>query len=289
MPPAAPGGDTDAEYRRGVRRNERDQLGFTFPAEESADTLAPADETQATLAEAKASQSRSKTQTQTQAQTNAGTKTQTATGTQTAASRQGPRPDPFDGMVVEEGTGGTTGGDESSSYDSGTHWSADSEVETEANTWVEVYKQAANFGRRAMAMCIDGAVFLVLFGILVYALQRGGDFQILRTANVPAYLFLLVLHGFYFTFFHAATGQTPGKMLFGIRVVSTYGGNLLSPWDAFMRWIGYFLSAAPAGLGFLWAILDQDDRALHDRFAKSVVVLASSEKAAGDDAARLTP
>src|SRR5690606_27641101 len=177
------------------------------------------------------------------------------------------------------------GEDDDSSYGSGTHWAE--EPTAGGNTWIEVYRLASGFGRRAAAMAIDSAVFLGVFGILVFVLQTGGqDFSLLSSTFVPAYVFVLVLHAFYFTFFHAVLGQTPGKMIARIRVVSAYDGDLLAPWDSFMRWIGYFLSGLPAGLGFLWSILDNDDRAWHDRWAKSVVVLVDSHVDAAGEASQ---
>lgn len=163
---------------------------------------------------------------------------------------------------------------DSDPYDSGTQWS--DEPSTPDNTWIEVYRLASGFGRRASAMLVDTVFFAALAGLLLAIVGIPTDGAWLRPAYIPIYLFLLVLHGFYFTFFHAVLGQTPGKLLLRIRVVDSRGGGLLSAWDSFVRWIGYFLSALPLGLGFFWSLLDNDDRAFHDKWAHSVVVLVDS-------------
>ena len=62
------------------------------------------------------------------------------------------------------------------------------------------------------------------------------------------------------------------------QVVDVRDAGLLLPWDSFMRWLGYWVSALPFGLGFLWSIFDDDDRAWHDRWAKSVVVVVDSAR-----------
>ncbi len=178
------------------------------------------------------------------------------------------------GAASEWATGGGNREDDSS-FQSGTHVFDD--APSDSNTWIEVYRLASGFGRRAGAFLLDSAFFIVLFAVLLYALQPEKDISLLRTSYVPAYVFLLVLHGFYYTFFHAVLGQTPGKMAFGIKVVSIHSGEALAPWDAFLRWLGYFFSALPAGLGFLWSLIDNDDRAWHDKWAQSVVVVTASQ------------
>jgi len=79
------------------------------------------------------------------------------------------------------------------------------------------------------------------------------------------------LHMVYFTVFHAWFGQTIGKMIMGIRVV-TMGNRLIPPSVAFLRWSGYVLSSIPLAAGFLWSVLDKDHCAWHDRLAMTRVV-----------------
>jgi len=65
-------------------------------------------------------------------------------------------------------------------------------------------------------------------------------------------------------------GQTPGKWLFGIRVVAL-GGGKVGLVRAFIRLGGYLLSALPFYLGFLW-VLGPERRGFHDRLAGTEVV-----------------
>ena len=78
-------------------------------------------------------------------------------------------------------------------------------------------------------------------------------------------------HGYSFT---QGQGQTIGKRMMGVRVVKI-NGKPLGWGDAFLRcWIGYLLSAAPLGLGFVWAIVDENKRGWHDLIADTQVVQA---------------
>jgi uncharacterized RDD family membrane protein YckC len=65
-------------------------------------------------------------------------------------------------------------------------------------------------------------------------------------------------------------GQTPGKWLFGLRVVPV-GGGRLTVRQALLRVAGYALSALSFYVGFLW-VLGPQRRAWHDRLAGTEVV-----------------
>ena len=69
----------------------------------------------------------------------------------------------------------------------------------------------------------------------------------------------------------AGKGRTPGKWLFGLRVVRL-DGEPLTFWDAFSRAGGYAGSASTFGLGFLEARWDPNRQALHDKVSRTVVL-----------------
>jgi uncharacterized RDD family membrane protein YckC len=57
----------------------------------------------------------------------------------------------------------------------------------------------------------------------------------------------------------------------GIKLISEEGGDV-GVWDAFLRWFGYFISAAVMLAGFFWAIFDSEGQAWHDKIAGTYVV-----------------
>ena len=75
----------------------------------------------------------------------------------------------------------------------------------------------------------------------------------------------------YFTLLHSLGGKTLGKIFMGIRVESNQGKRL-SFGVSFLRFVGYLPSFLPLGIGFLWAVLDKDQAAWHDKLADSRVV-----------------
>ena len=68
-----------------------------------------------------------------------------------------------------------------------------------------------------------------------------------------------------------AGGQTVGKMLVGIKVVST-DGSPITIGKAVLRYIGYIVSSLIVCLGFLWVIWDADKQGWHDKIAGTYVV-----------------
>ena len=87
----------------------------------------------------------------------------------------------------------------------------------------------------------------------------------------PLVAFLLVQNGGYLVAFTAG-GQTLGKMLAGIKVVSEGPELPVDLGRATLRTALWLLLAIPAGLGFLTALFSSDGRGLHDRFAQTRVV-----------------
>jgi len=141
---------------------------------------------------------------------------------------------------------------------------------------------------RGLALALDAGLISVLVAALlassaaafVWAARHLGPAadpaSLLRLAVVMAPLALCfslpVLSLAYFTCFHGLSGSTPGKMLLGLQVRSLCGGRL-GCGRAFLRSVGYLLSAIPLAMGFLWAG-GSERLAWHDLMAGSEVLRA---------------
>ena len=78
--------------------------------------------------------------------------------------------------------------------------------------------------------------------------------------------------GLYFTLFLTWwEGHTPGKKLFGIRVVRL-DGNPITLWMAFERFGGYAAGVATGLLGFFQVFWDANRQGIHDRIAHTAVI-----------------
>jgi len=134
----------------------------------------------------------------------------------------------------------------------------------------------ATVGARLVAVVID---FLILASVdvaAVYFTMRicgiGVD-ELGILPRAPLVAFLLIQNGGYLVAFTAG-GQTLGKMLAGIKVVSAEPRSSLDLGRAFVRELVWLVLAVPAGLGLL-TVLSRDRRGIHDRFAGTRVVRAS--------------
>jgi uncharacterized RDD family membrane protein YckC len=81
----------------------------------------------------------------------------------------------------------------------------------------------------------------------------------------------LVLGVIYEVYFLTAHAATPGKMVFGLRVIRADGGPL-SPMLALGRHFALWLSGFILMIGYIMAAFDPEKRALHDRICETRVI-----------------
>ena len=134
----------------------------------------------------------------------------------------------------------------------------------------------ASVGARFVAVVIDLLILAAVdIGVVYFTMQICGigidELGILPRA--PLFAFLLIQNGGYLVAFTAG-GQTLGKMLAGIKVVSAEPRSSLDLGRAFVRELVWLVLAVPAGLGLL-TVLSRDRRGVHDRFAGTRVIRAS--------------
>jgi uncharacterized RDD family membrane protein YckC len=132
--------------------------------------------------------------------------------------------------------------------------------------------RAAGFWIRAVALVID----LVIVGFVKLSLEfiagrrYGAEVEQAWSFQTTIVLFTLLFTAAYTTLLHTWLGQTVGKSVVGVRVVAVDGRGLAGG-PAFLRYLGYYVSLATFGFGYLMAALRRDKRALHDLIAGSRV------------------
>lgn len=83
----------------------------------------------------------------------------------------------------------------------------------------------------------------------------------------------LVFMGSVFILFWIYKNSTPGKMLFKSVIVDANTLSAPSTSQNIIRYLGYFLSFLPLGLGFLWIAVDKRKQGWHDKLAGTVVII----------------
>ncbi|MFA6282679.1 MAG: RDD family protein [Desulfurivibrionaceae bacterium] len=141
--------------------------------------------------------------------------------------------------------------------------------------------QYAGFLARGMALGIDILLTHLLYFCCLCAVATAlWALSPHWTVLIPSILLCLLLFlltfplfvAVYFLALHGWQGQTIGKMFMGLRVVRTDGGEV-TPGIAFLRFIGFFLSILPFGLGLFWSLADREKCAWHDHVAATRVVM----------------
>lgn len=130
----------------------------------------------------------------------------------------------------------------------------------------------AGFWIRGVALLIDVLVWSLVRLSLDVVANRLWRLEIEGTPFFQAMLgfFTLLFTALYTAVLHALDGQTLGKLAVGVRVVGIDGERL--PFGAaLLRWVAFWLSLGPLGLGFVMAGLRRDKRSLHDLVAGSRV------------------
>jgi len=140
------------------------------------------------------------------------------------------------------------------------------------------------FWKRTLAFLVDKIIlfFICLLFLLVGLSALNTGFNGLEPGKSMG-RFSLIYYGMthllgmlYFTYFHGTTGQTPGKMLFGLQVIQS-SGEKMTPGIAFLRWVGYIFSGLIFYLGFLWIAFDGKKQGWHDKIAGTVVIYRQEE------------
>jgi uncharacterized RDD family membrane protein YckC len=142
----------------------------------------------------------------------------------------------------------------------------------------EPARQTAGLFARLIAVVIDLLILLIVDVAAVYLTMKLCGitfFELGILPKAPLLGFLVLENGGYLVGFTAG-GQTLGKMVMGIRVVSSDEHQPLGVGRALERTLLWAILAAPAGLGFVTAFFSPDRRGLHDRLAGTRVVRASA-------------
>lgn len=124
----------------------------------------------------------------------------------------------------------------------------------------------------AIILAIGQGILMAIFGLSSFMTQSGGGSQVsIGALQIIGFILILVWDIGYFVYFWSSSGQTPGKMIMGIKVVSVDGGPV-SVGKAIVRLIGYAISGIVIYLGFLWIIWDKEKQGWHDKIASTYVV-----------------
>jgi uncharacterized RDD family membrane protein YckC len=136
------------------------------------------------------------------------------------------------------------------------------------------------FWIRFVAYFIDGVILSILRYIVTIPLglepfwnpRRMSGFEFSTYFGIAPAISLAIGLAYYI-YFWTQHGATPGKMIFGLKVVRPDGGPI-STGQAVGRYFAYILDSIIIFIGFMMAGWDDQKRALHDRLCDTRVVKA---------------
>jgi uncharacterized RDD family membrane protein YckC len=149
--------------------------------------------------------------------------------------------------------------------------------------------RAAGVTRRLLAAVIDAALVLsvaigaTLLAALALGVSLPGSKELgpdlvlagLLDRNPMALGALGLVAGMsalYQIYLGGILGQTAGKRLLRLRVISSRG-SAPGPLLGCVRFVALLLSLLPVGFGWLWCLFDRERRALHDHLAGTYVIV----------------
>jgi uncharacterized RDD family membrane protein YckC len=135
-------------------------------------------------------------------------------------------------------------------------------------------ERTASVGARLAAAAIDLVILFAIDAVVLYFTIQICGLSVSELAILPMgplVAFLIFQNAGYLVAFTAG-GQTLGKMVAGVKIVSTSSEEPIDLGHSALRTLVWVLLAAPAGLGFLTTLFSADRRGLHDRCAGTRVV-----------------
>lgn len=137
----------------------------------------------------------------------------------------------------------------------------------------DVERLKAPFLLRCGALLVD---YILIVSIPVVSLLLSRIFQndpskFLKNAEM-GWLILILFAVTNFVIFPMLNGQTVGKFLTGLRIVTTAGAAPSFSRLLVRHLIGYPLTLLTFGLGFLFSVFNYKGRALHDFLSGTIVV-----------------
>ena len=122
---------------------------------------------------------------------------------------------------------------------------------------------------RALAGALDAAVLTIASGVFIGTFYLlGGVLPTQPKAAAGLTLAAGILAVFYLFVYIFYAGETPGMQWTGQRLID-FEGHRPRPARRLVRALGALLSAAALGLGYLWALIDEESLTWHDRMSQT--------------------
>lgn len=122
---------------------------------------------------------------------------------------------------------------------------------------------------RGLAMALDTSMIVMAAGLFVVTFQLAGGEVVLNARTIPVFTGAALVFGFFYYFlFAVANGDTPGMRWTQLRLLD-FDGHPPDCDQRIHRLFAKCLSFLAAGLGVLWALVDEEKLAWHDHISRT--------------------
>ena len=133
-----------------------------------------------------------------------------------------------------------------------------------AGFWIRV---GASLIDTALVVCVTLPILVAIYGWTYFDASKMGT-----TAGFADFLISWVAPAIAIVAFWLYKQATPGKMALSMKVVDAKTGRTLTIGQSIGRYLGYFVSTIPLGIGLIWVAFDPKRQGWHDKLAGTVVV-----------------
>lgn len=122
---------------------------------------------------------------------------------------------------------------------------------------------------RMIAAAFDASMVLIAVGLFLGIFFLSGGMLMLSKENAPFLISVGLLLGLFYRFLWVlGNGETPGMRFAGLRLVN-FDGRAPDRDQRAFRQVSSLLSFLSAGLGLVWALVDEENLAWHDHISKT--------------------
>jgi uncharacterized RDD family membrane protein YckC len=146
---------------------------------------------------------------------------------------------------------------------------ANPQVGTEVHAVIYCDAPVALPAHRLIAAAFDASMVLIAVGLFLGIFFFSGGMLMLSKQNAPFLIAVVALLALFYRFLWAlGNGETPGMRFAGLRLVNFDGRPPDRDQRAF-RQVSSLLSYLSAGLGLVWALVDEENLTWQDHISKT--------------------
>lgn len=122
---------------------------------------------------------------------------------------------------------------------------------------------------RMIAAAFDASMVLIAVGLFLGIFFLSGGMLMLSPQNAPFLISVAALLALFYRFLWVlGNGETPGMRFAGLRLVN-FDGRAPDRDQRAFRQVSSLLSVLSAGLGLVWALVDEENLTWHDHISKT--------------------